>query len=240
MKKILFIISYLVLTNCYAENWLNHSKILSASREAYSLKQDCERISNEKCYDLGDYPSSIYSEIDVQEDDYSKPTYSKNEIQSCIDQANCDLIHASKVCADPQESSIKNYDLLQVYCSKFLSYDKKLVKSIALDSVKLAAYQADLAAKAILKQKEDAIAYAQKVMACGQRVIAYMLVRNQPKVLTTSQVDQMVQTYAPIKSLLETGSLNTAKEKIALVAADGVVVTEADKAALISEIDSCK
>lgn len=240
MKKILFIISYLVLNVCYAENWLNHSKILSASKEAHSLKSECERISQEKCYDLGDYPSSIYSEIDVEEDDYSKPNYSKSEIQACADAAACDLIHASKTCADPQESSIKNYDLLQVYCSKFLSYDKKLVKSIALDSVKLAAYQADLSAKAILKQKEDAIAYAQKVMACGQRVIAYMLVRNQPKVLTTSQVDQMVQTYAPIKSLLETGSLNTAKEKIALVAADGVVVTEADKAALISEIDSCK
>lgn len=240
MKNFIILLFLLCSLNVKAENWLNHSKILQASKEAHSLKADCERISNEKCYDLGNYPSSIFSEIDVEEDDYTKPNYSKSEIQSCASIEECDLIHASKTCADAEESSIKNYDLLQVYCSKFLSYDKKLVKSIALGSVKLAAYNADLAAKAIVAQKEAAIAYAQKVMACGQRVIAYMLVRNQPKVLTTAQVDQMVQTYAPIKSLLETGSLNTAKEKIALVSADGTIVTEADKEALISEIDSCK
>jgi hypothetical protein len=240
MKKILFIISYLVLNVCYAENWLNHSKILQASKEAYSLKQDCERISGEKCFDLGEYPSSVYSEIDLEVDDTSKPNYSKNEVQACADSAACDLIHSTKVCSDVQEYSIKNYDLLQVYCSKFLSYDKKLIKSIALDAVKLSAYQAELATKATLQTKEAAISYAQKLMACGNKVVAYMLVRNQPKALTTSQVDSLVQTYAPIKGLLETGSLTTAKEKIAAVVADGVVVTEADKAALIAEIDLCK
>lgn len=238
--KSLILITILFSNLAFAENWLNHSKILSASKEAYSLKADCEKNSQEKCFDLGEYPSSIYSEIDIEVDDETKPNYSKSEIESCVSIEDCDLKHASKVCSDSLEYSIKNYDLLQVYCSKFLSYDKKLIKSIALDAVKLSAYQVEQTTKATLQAKEAAISYAQKLMACGNKVVAYMLVRNQPKALTTTQVDQLVQTYAPIKSLLETGSLNTAKEKIAAVVADGVVVTESDKAALISEIDLCK
>jgi len=238
--KYLILTLILFSTQLKAENWLNQSKIKSGSQEAYSLQKDCERISNEPCFDLGVYPSSIYSEVDIEVDDTLKPIHSKNEVESCLSIEDCDSKHALKTCLDPLESSIKNYDLLQVYCSKFLSYDKKLIKSIALDAVKLSAYQAEQTTKAALQVKESAIAYAQKLMACGNKVLAYMLVRNQPKLLTTTQVDQLVQTYAPIKGLLETGSLNTAKEKIAAVVADGVVVTESDKAALISEIDLCK
>lgn len=240
MKKILLLSLAIFTVTAHAENWLNHSKIKSGSVEAFSLKSDCERISGEECFDLGDYPSSIYSEVDIEGDDETKPNYSKSEIESCLSIADCDSKHALKTCLDPLEYSIKNYDLLQVYCSKFLSYDKKLIKSIALDSAKLSAYQAEQTTKATLQAKEAAISYAQKLMACGNKVVAYMLVRNQPKALTTSQVDTLVQTYAPIKGLLETGSLTTAKEKIAAVVADGVVVTEADKAALIAEIDLCK
>ena len=239
MKYLIF--SFLFFSNlAFAENWLNKTKILSASKEAYSLQSDCERNSGEKCFDLGVYPSSIYSEVDIEVDDETKPNYSKSEIEACASLLDCDSKHALKTCLDPLESSIKNYDLLQVYCSKFLSYDKKLIKSIALDATKLSTYQSELAIKATLQAKEAAISYAQKLMACGNKVVAYMLVRNQPKALTTSQVDTLVQTYAPIKSLLETGSLTTAKEKIAAVVADGVVVTESDKTALIAEIDLCK
>lgn len=237
--KYLFFTLLLISSDIYAENWLNHSKILTASKEAFSLKAECERISQEKCFDLGDYPSSVYSEIDVEVDDTSKPVFSKNDVQSCQSSEECEAIHVSKVCSNG-ESSIKNLELMQVYCSKFLSYDKKTIKSIGLDQTKLAAYNFELQNKASIQAKESAIAYAQKLMACGQRVMAYMLVRNQPKQLSTSQVDLLVQTYAPIKALLETGSLTTAAEKIQAVVADGVVVTEADKTALVNEINSCK
>lgn len=240
MKTYLFLILYFFSITAYSENWLNRSKILNHSIEAHSLKSDCERISGEECFDMGDLPSSVYSEVDIEVDDETKPNYSKNEIESCASLLDCDSKHAIKTCSDPQESSIKNYDLLQVYCSKFLSYDKKLIKSIALDAIKLTAYQAEQVTKAALQAKEDAISVAQKLMKCGNKVMALMLVRNQPKALTTAQVDTLVQTYAPIKALLETGSLLTAKEKIAQVVTDGVIITEADKAALISEIDLCK
>lgn len=238
MKKLL-ILGICFCLNAHAENWLNLSKIKSGSIEAYSIKSACEKVSNETCYDLGAYPSSVYSEIDIEVDDSTKPVYSKNDVQSCQSDEQCNSFHVSKVCSNG-ESSILNLELMQVYCSKFLSYGQKTIKSIGLDQVKLAAYNLELQSKAAAAAKEAAIGYAQKLMACGQRVIAYMLVRNQPKQLSTSQIDLLVQTYGPIKSLLETGSLTTAAEKIQAVSVDGVVITEADKTALVNEINSCK
>ena len=88
-------------------------------------------------------------------------------------------------------------------------------------------------------QVESGIAKAQNLRACGERVMALMLVRNQPKNLTTAQVKQVVSTYSSIKSLLGSGSLVSAREEILAVTADGVLVTDTDKTALASEVDKC-
>lgn len=136
MKYIILTLLFLS-TSASAENWLNHSKIKSGSVEAYSLKSDCERISGEKCFDLGDNPSTVFIEFDKEIDDLSKPLYSKSEIQSCASIGECDQIHSSKICSNELESSIKNYELLEVYCSRFLSYEKKPSKTIKLDEEKV-------------------------------------------------------------------------------------------------------
>jgi hypothetical protein len=86
---------------------------------------------------------------------------------------------------------------------------------------------------------EDSIRQAKKLRDCGGRVMDVLLVRNSTKGLTTAQVKQIVATYAPVKALLETGSLNSAKEEILAVSADGLLITEEDKTALIAEINSC-
>ena len=239
MKKILLFISYLALTNCYAENWLNHSKILNASKEAYSLKSDCERISGEKCFDLGNNPSSVFSEIDVEVDDTLKPNYSKSETESCLSFDDCDSKFAVKSCLDNQESPIKNYDLLQVYCSKFTGYDKKLEKSIGLDSVKVSALNAQKAIDAQAATKEAGIQFALKRIECGKRVIGLLVLRNSTKTLTTANVAQINTVYAPIKGLIDTGSLITAKEQMNLIVPDGTLITQEDKDELVQEITKC-
>lgn len=236
---------YLILTLLlftkisFAENWLNQTKIKSGSGEAYSLKADCERISGEVCFDLGGNPSSIFSEIDIEVDDNSKPIYSKNEIQPCVSDASCDLIFLTKTCTNPQESLIKNYDLQEVYCSRFLSYEKKLQKSIALDSQKLSAWQTQEVVKNQAGQKEAGVQVAIRKIDCGKRVIALLVLRNAPKGLTTAQVAQLNSVYAPIKGLLETASLVTAKQYIEATVADGVIITEADKVDLANETQKC-
>lgn len=89
-------------------------------------------------------------------------------------------------------------------------------------------------------QYEAAISKALQAMNCGRRVMAVLLVRNSTKNLSKPQVAQMVAQYDQPKSLLETGSLDTAKDLINSLQVDGTLVTEADKVALASEIDKCK
>lgn len=236
----LLILSLLIFTTTlHAENWLNHTKVKSGSIEAYSLKADCERVSQEKCFDLGEYPSTVFSEVDESVEDYSKPVYSKSEVQACATNAICDSTFAVKVCTDVTESPIKNYDLKQVYCSKFLSYEQKLQKTIALDAVKLAAYQAAKVLEASAALKEAGIQGALKRIECGKRVIGLLVLRNSSKVLTTANIAQINTVYAPIKSLIETGSLVTAKEYMLAITPDGVLITEADKSDLVAEINKC-
>lgn len=236
---------YLILTLLfftkltYAENWLNHSKIKSGSVEAYSLKADCERISGEKCFDLANYPSTVFSEFDVEVDDTLKPLYSKSEIQSCASIEECDQIHSSKTCSNELETSIKNYELLEVYCSRFLGYEKKLEKTIQLDSQKLSAWQSQEANKATERAREMAIQASIKRIECGKRIIGIIVYRNSLKSLTTAQVGQLNTSYAPIIGLISTGSLITAREAIQAHVPDGTVITEQDKTEALAEADKC-
>lgn len=87
---------------------------------------------------------------------------------------------------------------------------------------------------------EAALAKAEKAMNCGRSVQALLLVRNAVKNLSTAQIKQLVEAYSPIKSLLDTGSLSSAGEEIQAVEADGVIITEADKLALLAKINDCR
>jgi len=195
------IITLLLFTQvAHAENWLNDSKILASSKEAHSLKSDCERISNEKCYELGSYPSSVYSRALIEVDDLNKPIY-ENEV--------------------------------------LIGYEKKSENTITLDSQKLQDYQAQEVIKAQLGQKEAGLQTALRKIDCGKRVIALMVIRNVPKALSPAQIAQMNTVYAPIKGLLETASLVTAKEFILATTADGTLITEADKTDLANETQKC-
>lgn len=238
MKTYLFLILCFFSIAVHAENWLNDTKILASSKEAHSLKSDCERISQEKCYELGNYPSSVYSRGQMEVDDYTKPQYTKSQIEPCKDQAECDLIFTSKICPSDR-TLIKNYDQLQVYCSKLVGYEKKSEDTIILDQAKVQTYESQKAASQAIAQGEAYIQLALKKIDCGERVIALMVVRNIPKGLTPTQIAQMSVIYAPIKGLLETASLVTAKEFILAAEADGVLITEADKVTLAAETQKC-
>lgn len=90
------------------------------------------------------------------------------------------------------------------------------------------------------KAMAAAMAVAYKAIDCGKSAQALLLVRNGSKNLSTAQVKTLVSATAPIKQLLDTGSLTSALEEIQAVSADGVVITEDDKAALVNHINSCK
>jgi hypothetical protein len=162
-----------------------------------------------------------YSEIVAE-------TQMKEEVESCLDEADCQSKLELKMCEKGE--AIKNLDLMEVYCT-WLRPEQVMANQSLKD-----AYEAEQAQK---KAMEDAITQAKKQMACGQEVIALMSVRNVPKSLNQAQMESLVSTYSLAKSLLESGALETAKANIQGQTADGTIVTEDDKAALIAKIDEC-
>lgn len=189
----------------------------------------CDLKPNEKCHCVEAVNSHYAELVDNEVVDY----VAWRQVQSCVDQADCDSKFVVLSCSEGV--AIKNYEELSVYCAVNIMKieGKKLVESAS----KKAAYQAAQAQKAALAAAD---ALAAKAMECGKSVQRLLLIRNASKNLSTTQVKAMVSTYSPVKALLDTGSLNSAKEEIQAVVADGVLVTEADKVALVAHLDACK
>ena len=95
-----------------------------------------------------------------------------------------------------------------------------------------------LAADAVKATYEAALNVRMSRQTKALRVIALIGHLNEQKNLTQEQVISFAQTYSGIQLMLLGLSIPTARAMIAAVVADGVIVTEADKTALLAEIDS--
>lgn len=219
-----FLFLLLISFSAMASNWMPLSKIQSLSNQAYQLQSSCE-ATGEQCFDVGDEPQIVSLGFVSLEDNYLKA-----DEQSCLDAEDCSAKFLALVCTEEDWTKIQNNDLLQVYCVKLAG--KNLVKD--LDS-----FNSYKASQAVLNAQKGALEQAKTLRLCGSAVMDLVLVRNATKGLTTNQVKQIVNLYAPIKGLLETGSLNSAKEEVQAVTPDGTLITEGDKTAVISAIDVC-
>jgi len=119
--------------------------------------------------------------------------------------------------------------------------NKELLKKEILDNnneALLASLETHTAAIAAEKTKIAGIEAALLAVEGGKRIVAYMNALNYAKGLTTAQVKTVLQDadLSLIKSLLESGSLVTAKEEIEAYTPDGTLVTQGDKDAIIAEL----
>lgn len=156
---------------------------------------------------------------------YSKNWIKKEDVTKCD---NVTVYLNQKLCGDECISITSDYN-----CNYYVLVNDNLVQ----DQVKKTQYELEESQKINLK---NAIAQAKKQMQCGKDVIALLSVRNASKDLTNSQMEQMLSTYSLIKSLLDTGALETAKEKISLINPDGEIITQEDINSLTKAIDECK
>lgn len=235
MKKL--IIALLFSLTAQASNFIPVSSVLNNTQAGYSLLADCQKASapDEVCADIADQPLKSYEIYNYQADDETKSIYSKSSIEVCVDLDDCQLKIQAKICLN-DESPIYTAEL-ELYCTKLTGYQQKTLKSIRQSSVLLADYLAQKALKDAEEIQEQKLQEKIKLIDAGKRVVALLNLRNEPKNLTGEQIGQMVTTFASIKGLLETGSLKTAKFLIGQVVADGTIVTDADKTALIAELD---
>jgi hypothetical protein len=221
------------------KNYLPLSEAVKAvNLEAGAGKIQCKDLPSEQCLCFDGIVWQAAEIVDVMIDDTANPIMSKSEAEPCSGQADCQLKLGVKECSDSEETAYIDEGFTEVYCSKITGYPQIASGSKKLQNnpTKMATYEAQVAAE---KAQSDAIAQAKQAMACGEDVIALLLVLNVPKGLTTAQIKQVNQTYADIKDLLETGSLVSAREEIQAVTPDGTLVTEADKIALTAKIDEC-
>jgi len=203
--------------------------------------EKCESKPEEQCLCI-DGINSWYAELvdnivldyvaKSQEESCVKAEYSEEFPEANLHQ-DCDNKFTALSCETGKP--INNYELLQVYCATdVMKIDGKKLQE---NAEKKAAYEAKIAAEKML---ESQIALVTKARACGDKAISYMSVRNAVRGLSNDQKKQIVVAFSDIKSLLEVGSLDAAKEEIAKVNADGTLVTEADKSEMIKFIEGCE
>jgi hypothetical protein len=257
MKNIISILIFTLITNITFGASAPISEIQKKIDNCnYKLNVNIGKSCQGQCLEVLPSFNCEYSEIvDKMIDDETRPIHeAKSIVVACaavlddpstteIDESktleqDCLEKEAAQICDGSQGYfKVRVADNSEVYCTKVVGYEQKVSgeKTITENATKKAAYDSSRLAS---EQMEAAIASAMKAIDHGKRVIALLLVRNASKGLTTAQIEQMNSTYAEIKNLLETGSLVTAKEKIESITPDGTIVTEADKVALVLEINS--
>ncbi len=148
MKKILFLVLTLFCLNCFA-GFMSKSRMLDPDTEAlrpfhqtkkrcYIFDDDCIKVPKK-------YDKHYFAELDTEVDDPERPKYSKNEIDSCGGEADCEAKLALKVCTDQLEKPLIDQFFTEIYCSTYptpIGYYKKTVKQIRIDPLKKAAYDA--------------------------------------------------------------------------------------------------
>jgi len=201
--------------------------------------KDCEDLYSKTCVKLPyRYNCNYHVAVDEYKDDISNPTWSKNDTTTCEDEADCNSKLESLVCTDPEEGkSVTEWS--EVYCTKITGYpqvatgQKTVVENAALKT----AWEASEAVKAAKAAYMKAIKAARD---CGTSIVNEVIYRNNVmKTLTPTEKETVLTTYKPIMDLLEVGNLDQAKVKVQEATVDGVIMTEADKTAIIDLIDSC-
>lgn len=220
--KILLLILIFISFESFA-GFVAGSKINQCDRADYISPSLCSEKEGEKCFkvpnDSGE--CGIFKLVDT----YGGP---RKSVDDCTSEANCKALLSQKVCLSSQAAFIdENYKF--VYCMD------KIGKEISIDDqLKTQKDSEKSQATAIANVR----AQVKRLRECLAGVVDTLVIRNASKNLTETQVEQMVVKYQPIIDLLYAVSGATAKTKIIAVQPDSLI-TEADKTALVQEIDKC-
>lgn len=241
--KFLFLILFPLMA--YAENFVSPRIVEAQLPQAYQLKADCENVEGEECVDLdiAKLPTKVYETFSMNADDTSKPIYeAASNVSPCQSADECaSIVSQSNFCPSTHLGLFRfDENKKEAYCTRIIAYQQKELRKVRVSEAKKTLYDAEVLALAQKRAYQVADAAAQKAVDCGKATQRLLLIRNAQKNLTTAQIKQMVKQYADTINLLDTGSLVSAVEEINAVQPDGVLVTTADKAALIAHINGCK
>lgn len=144
------------------------------------------------------------------------PIGKEGAIKAYESQADCEA-DEGQACYDIGEDEPSDYDLV----------DGAAVLNDSKKTGRLAASAAEVALQARVSKFTKA-----------QRVIALIGLRNEAKNLTSDQVVSVLTTYQSILLMLLSLSIPTARAMVVAAAVDGTIMTEADRTAILAEIDA--
>jgi len=241
MKTLFFCITFLFCATGFAvENFFPVGK--ENAKTVYTKQAKCEQVEGQPCFDVSNKDPRWHEAVVQTVDDQSKPIYKpKYNLKACSTANDCQTKMSAEGQDYCQNGDMMAYEKNQVmpgysyFCYGITGYEQKQ-QTVLVENSDLKAQV--LAAEQEKKQLEEQIAERRKKIAFGQRMIAYMGVLNDSKNLSVAQSQQFLQEVAPVMQLFQAGAIETAKDAISGITPDGTVITQADKDALLAEVNS--
>ena len=101
-----------------------------SGRTFYLKLQSCQK-NHVDCVSVPqDFHCKTFSEQDTQVDNLNSPKFSKNEIETCSNQTDCETKNGIKTCIDIDEQVLMAQDYSEIYCSKPNGYNQMTVRII--------------------------------------------------------------------------------------------------------------
>lgn len=229
----LFLISFTTLAQFAPVSEVDSNSVSRVYRSQRSCPGNCMKIP------VG-YNKAFHRSIERLKNDLDNPIVSKNEAEVCLDDDDCQSKLEAKVCSDNLEKAIKRLDTepKEVYCTK-TTYNK--IPSgefyVVVDDSLKASYEAQ---RAVVKAEEDAVFDKMTDMTFGRSIYASVQILNKAKGLSKTQRRALRGNLKTMRDDLLDGSICDVREDLVALAADGVLIREQDKAAILAKIDAYK
>jgi hypothetical protein len=181
------------------------------------------------------YGSKTHKVVKEMVDDYTKPVWgTRSMIEICTGEDDCKKKSLNKDCTD-ERKSLYNAEYSEVWCNRVEYYLKKESgrEIVEIDEAGKIERETSLAV-------EEAVTSKVVDMEKGKRIYALIQVSNRKKGLTKVQRRQLRNTLRDMRDDLFDGNICEVRSDVMKLAVDGTVITDQDKAAVISQIDSIK
>ena len=247
-----FLIPFILLTITTARaQWVRESEILSKNWTKVSRRAACPG----KCYRVPVGSASVFIELEeVMANDLTKPVYSKTDVVACAatadDPETTEVDETKSLEDDCQEKlaalncvgkgeAIRAEDNSEVYCSRLLRYEQKPAgysKAVVNETLKTQWKTQRAAAKA----QRQAVQNQVEDMNFGREIYASIQLLNKQKGLSKAQRRTLRQNLKTMRDDLLDGSLCDVRADLVALSADGTLIREADKTAVLAKLDAYK
>ena len=158
-------------------------------------------------------------------------SFSKEEVETCVDEADCQAKLQLKTCSTQGASAIYTLDPNEIYCT--LETPEHVGENASLKS----SYDSSKATADAQKLALDSQVYD---MDFGKKLYAGVMLMNKSNGLSKAQRKQLRNDLKDIRSDLFDGDICSAREDIDALVADEVLIKSADKSAILAKIDAYK